>query len=62
MGITNYPDGVDGSSDYFNEPNPPECPNRDCMCQLELDWEYCPGCGWHIDWGAWDAKRGEWTC
>ena len=62
MSITNYPDGVDGSHDYFNEPDPPECPNRDCMTTLEPEWEFCPGCGWHIDWHSWDAERGEWRC
>ena len=52
MGVTNYPDGVDGSHAYFNDDNPPECLNRDCMCTLEPDWEFCPSCGWHIDWGG----------
>jgi len=62
MGITNYPDGVDGSHPYFNPPPVPECQNRDCMAELEFDWEFCPFCGWHIDWENWDAKRGEWKC
>jgi hypothetical protein len=48
----NYPDGVDGSHAYFNQPDPPECMNRDCMATLEPDWEFCPFCGWHIDWDA----------
>lgn len=52
MGITNYPCGVDGSHAYFNDDNPPECLNSDCMCTLEPDWEFCPSCGWHIDWDA----------
>lgn len=30
---SNYPDGVDGTHPYFNEPNPPECPE----CGAELD-------------------------
>ena len=46
----NYPMGTNGSDAHFNEPNPPECPNRDCMATLEPDWEWCPFCGWHIDW------------
>lgn len=48
--MNNYPDGVDGSHPYFNEPDPPECLNRDCLATLERDWEFCPYCGWHIDW------------
>lgn len=46
----NYPLGVNGSCDYFNEPDPPEC--RDCGATLETDWEYCPYCGEKIDWEA----------
>lgn len=64
----NYPLGTNGSDPYFNEPDPPECLNRDCMATLEREWEFCPHCGWHIDWdeierntdeGNWYAEEGE---
>ena len=42
----NYPDGVSGSSDYFNPPEPPECPK--CFAVLEPEWEYCPSCGMYL--------------
>lgn len=45
---SNYPMGVNGSHDYFNWPDPPECLN--CTATLELEWEFCPYCGAHIDW------------
>lgn len=41
--MDNYPMGVNGSSDYFNRPDPPECPS--CCARLEEDWRYCPWCG-----------------
>ena len=47
-GNSNYPLGVDGTHDYFNEPDPPECPR--CYTTLEADWNYCPSCGESIDW------------
>lgn len=59
--MSNYPDGVDGSHAYFNEPNPPECMNSDCMADLETEWEFCPYCGMHIDWDAYkDDGEGDW--
>ena len=30
MGWSNYPDGVSGSDDRFNEPELPECANNKC--------------------------------
>ena len=36
----NYPDGVNGSEDYFN---PPVCPG--CYRELEDWWLFCPQCG-----------------
>ena len=59
---SNYPDGIDGTHSYFNQPDPPECPNGDCCVPLERDWEFCPGCGWHIPWSDYDFERGEWKC
>ena len=46
--MNNYPMGVNGSSDYFNQPDPPECPH--CYTELEADWRFCPWCGERIDW------------
>lgn len=45
--MNNYPMGTSGSDDYFNQPEY-ECPI--CYVTLEEDWEFCPGCGTHIDW------------
>ena len=45
---SNYPMGVDGSHDYFNQPDPPECPH--CCCELMEEWHYCPMCGKPLDW------------
>ena len=59
---SNYPMGVDGSHPHFNQPDQPECQDKHCMATLELDWEFCPFCGWHIEWENWDAERGEWRC
>ena len=61
MSLTNYPDGVDGTHDYFNDPDPPECPNSDCMATLDPDWEWCPYCGTHIDGedADWYAEESE---
>ena len=56
---SNYPSGVDGSHPYFNQPDPPECPNRDCMATLEPEWEWCPYCGWHIDWDEIERQASE---
>lgn len=28
----------------------PVCMNRDCMAPLEYYWEFCPSCGWRIEW------------
>ena len=44
-----YGYGVDGSHPYFNQPDPPECPR--CACRIEREWDWCPYCGTHIDWG-----------
>ena len=41
--MDNYPMGVNGSSDYFNQPDPPECVH--CGVRLEYDWTFCPNCG-----------------
>lgn len=46
--MDNYPMGVNGSSDYFNQPDPPECVH--CGVRLEYDWTFCPNCGERIDW------------
>ena len=46
--MNNYGYGCDGSEPYFNEPNPPECPNNKCMYQLEEDWDFCPKCGRYV--------------
>ena len=52
----NYPMGVNGSHPHFNQPDAPECQNRDCNATLEAGWEWCPYCGWHIDWDeVWKA-------
>ena len=59
MGWSNYPDGVSGGDDYFNEPDPPECMNRKCCATLEPDWEFCPFCGWHIDWDDYAEEGGD---
>ena len=45
---SNYPMGVNGSHDYFNQPDTPECPK--CYADISLDWDYCPYCGERIDW------------
>ena len=39
----NLPDGVTGGEDYFNPPDPPECP--ECYADLDWEWLYCPLCG-----------------
>ena len=39
----NLPDGVTGGEDYFNPPDPPECP--ECYADLDWEWLYCPFCG-----------------
>lgn len=42
-GVTNYPDGIDGSHPYFNVQDA-ECP--ECGEEVEyVEWEYCPMCG-----------------
>ena len=57
---SNYPMGVDGSHPYFNQPDPPECMNEKCCASLETDWEFCPFCGMHIDWDAYEEDDGNW--
>ena len=52
---SNYPAGVDGTHDYFNEPDPPEC--QRCYTTLEEDWRYCPSCGKLINWD--ELKSGD---
>ena len=63
---SNYPMGVNGSHDYFNQPDPPSepyCPNDECMEPIEHSWwNYCPNCGQEIGWGKWDELRGDWQC
>lgn len=61
--MDNYPMGVNGSDPYFNQPDPPDspyCQNKECMEPLQYSWEFCPNCGWHIDWQNWDDEKGEW--
>ena len=64
----NYPMGTNGSNGHFNWQDAPECMNEHCMATLEPDWEFCPYCGWHIDWDEierlksgedWYAEEGE---
>ena len=43
---SNYPMGVNGSSDYFNKPEI-YCPI--CEWDVEPSWEFCPWCGAYID-------------
>lgn len=56
---SNYPCGVDGSSDYFNQPEI-ICPG--CEVDMEPAWEFCPWCGTHLDEPQeddWYAEEGE---
>lgn len=55
----NYPMGVNGSSTYFSQDDPPECLNKHCMATLETDWEFCPYCGWHINWDEYERQSNE---
>ena len=54
---SNYPDGVNGSEDYFNPPprNVPECPS--CGRALEWEWDYCPWCGDWLSAPLYDSRR-----
>lgn len=45
--MDNYPMGVNGSDDYFNQPDPPTC--DDCGADIEPQWSYCPYCGEEIE-------------
>ena len=56
---SNYPMGVNGSHDYFNQPDTPECPK--CYADISLDWEYCPYCGERIDWAEINGEE-WWKC
>ena len=48
----NYPDGVDGTHPYFNEPdqNVCNCLMHKPMEEIDGTWNVCPWCGTPIDW------------
>ena len=56
---SNYPPGTwyGDPRAPWNSPDNPECMNSKCCASLELDWEFCPYCGRHIDWSEYEVEE-----
>lgn len=59
---SNYPAGIWAGDPKapWNAPEPPECMNEKCCASLETEWEFCPYCGMHIDWDAYEQDGDDW--